>query len=394
MVDEGSTMQPSRISASQPTRIIGFEEFIEAASKAALRALDARNGGPISVTIGVWFTSSGEVKQQRVGHLLIAYPTSNTELRLVFSEPVDRASAERVESYTTESGLRILYASVDTKDPKRVTLNTERMNGEAMKVDVVKAIGVRTASGAALAQQESPRFIHGIASILEIQKPAEEAYPFRSRYEGLVATASCQKDGGADSHVLINDLGYSFLHREIGGPFNSLKVTVGIGQKQIPGITEEVERLAPLGLSPHVLWSGGEIRNVNGETQLVDTGFIEGSIMEATPKKFPPPYPIKTRDITGEASSTLRAKSLQGVIVGFENVVVDSISAPNERKLRSFVFHDDSGAQADGLLLHTVTREIEPGQKFQFMRGLVDHTGPAQYRVIVELDPHLTPSIA
>jgi len=37
---------------------------------------------------------------------------------------------------------------------------------------------------------------------------------------------------------------------------------------------------------------------------------------------------------------------------------------------------------------------IESGQKFQFMRGLVDHTGPTQYRVIVELDPHLTPSIA
>jgi hypothetical protein len=33
VVEEGSTLQPSRISASQPTRIIGFEEFIEAASK-------------------------------------------------------------------------------------------------------------------------------------------------------------------------------------------------------------------------------------------------------------------------------------------------------------------------------------------------------------------------
>lgn len=349
---------------------------------------------PPSKVKEVYNIMAREEKQKCVGHLLIAFPISNAELRLVFSDPVDPASAERLESYTTESGLQILNASVDPRDPKHVTLKTERMVGEAMRVDVVNAIGIRTTSGMALAQCKSPRFIQGIASIPETQKPGSEAYPFLSRYEGLVATLSCQKDGGADSHILIDALGYSFLHREMGGPYNSIKVTVGIGQKQIPGIEEEVARLTPYGLSPHVLWSGGEIRNVNGETQLVDTGFIEGSIIEATPKKFPPPYPIKTTDITGKASSMPKAKGLQGVIVGFQNVVVDSVSAPDARRLRSFVFHDDTGVQAEGLLLHTITREIEPGQKFQFMRGLIDHIGPNQNRVIVEIDPHLTPAIA
>jgi hypothetical protein len=264
------------------------------------------------------------------------------------------------------------------------------MDGESMNVDVLRAGGVRTVSGGSLSAHESPRFIQGIASIPAIQRPATATFPFDSRFNRAVATLSCQKDGGVDSNILIDTLGYSFLHREEGGPFNSIKVVVGIGQKHVPGIEQAVERLSPHGLSPHVLWSGGEIRNVEGETQLVDTGFMEGSIMEATPKRFPPPYLIRTADISQTDRDLLAPKSLQGVIVRFDNVTIDSISAPDSHKRREFIFHDDSGTKISGILLPTVTATVGPGHKFQAMRGIVHQPKSGEYQVIVEMDKHLT----
>src|SRR2546425_1119246 len=115
---------------------------------------------------------SSHHESEHVRSLLIAFPKSNYELHLVFSEPVDRASAEQPESYTTESGLTVLLASVASQDSRRVTLKTEPMNGEHLRVDTVQASGVRTASGAPLVKQSSPQFIQGIVkSILDIQKP-------------------------------------------------------------------------------------------------------------------------------------------------------------------------------------------------------------------------------
>jgi len=261
------------------------------------------------------------------------------------------------------------------------------MNGDAMVTDAIRAEGVRLAAGGSLASKESPPFIQGVASIPQLQRPEIDAVPFTSRFEGLVATASCQKDGGVNSNRLIDSFGYQFLHREIGGPFNSIKVHVGLAMKHVPGIEEEVERLSPHGLSPHVLWSGGVIRNVNGETRLTDTGFMEGSIMRATPKKFPPPYLIQTSDLAD--LDTLTAKSLQGVIVRFEDVTIDSVSEPDERRLRPFVFHDGSGAQLRGVLFSSITRDVEPGSQFKYLRGLVDRPVHEYVQVIVELDEHL-----
>jgi hypothetical protein len=197
---------------------------------------------------------------------LFAFPIGENQLQVVFPEGVDHASAQQPANYSTEKGLRILKATVhdnaersgaDQAQYTRVTLTTEHMNGRAMIVDTLRAPGVRTAAGTAMTNPESRPFIQGIASIPAIQTPVDDQGGFRSRFEGLIATASCQKDGGANSNRLIDAFGFSFLHVEQGGPFNSLKV---VGQKHVPGIDQAVERLAPLGLSPHVLWSGGEIR--------------------------------------------------------------------------------------------------------------------------------------
>jgi hypothetical protein len=328
-----------------------------------------------------------KLKKKPVGSLLIAFPKSNTELRLVFSTPVDQVTAGKPENYRSEKKLKILSASVDPTNPKYVILQTEPMNGEAMKTDIIRAVGVRTVNNSLIVKKASPRFLHGIASIPGVQKRVKKMFPFRSKFNDIVATLSCQKDGGVNSNHLIDTLGYSFLHKQIGGPFNSIKVVVGIGKKHVPGIDEEVERLAPKGLSPHVLWSGGLIQNVKGETQLVDTGFIEGSIMKATPKKFPPPYLIKTRDLI--TASTLRGKSLQGIIVCFENVIIDKISQPDKRQFRKFVFHDDSEVKGYGFLLDTVKQEVKQGQKFQVIRALVHLLIKGHYEVIVEMDKHL-----
>src|SRR5687768_14317385 len=121
------------------------------------------------------------------GQLLIAFPKSEMELQVVFSEPVDPRSAEDPASYVSKNGLKIMAARVDQVDSRRVTLVTEPMNGEAMVVDVLSAPGVSTESGKPLQRVDSPEFIQGIASIPEIKKSQEQEFPFPSRYVGKIA---------------------------------------------------------------------------------------------------------------------------------------------------------------------------------------------------------------
>ena len=321
-----------------------------------------------------------------------AFPAGSETIRLLFPEALDKNSAEDPKNYSTRLGLKILRARVDTGEAgTRVTLTTEPMNGEAMLVDAVRAADLRTIAGNPLRITESRGFIHGIASLPGIQWPISDRTPFGSRFRGILACASCQKDGGVNSNHLIDQLGFSFLHVEKGGPFNSIKV---VGEKHVPGIEQEVDRLRPQGLSPHVLWSGGEIQTIGGETRLVDTGFMEGAILPATPKKFPPPFRVKTQDITGPSAKTVRAKALQGVIVRFDNVTIDKVYAPGAYRaisaphLRSFVFHDDSAAKLDGVLLKSVTVHLRAGQHFQTLRALLHQPTQGHYEAIVELNEH------
>jgi hypothetical protein len=314
----------------------------------------------------------------------IAFPKSETELRVVFSEPVDERSALNLSNYKTRSGLRILDCQVDREDPSRMTLTTEPMNGEAMNVDVLSAHGLFTAQGQAFTG-ESPEFIQGLASIAEVNKAGSDEYPFASRFVGKVASESCGKDGGVDSNVLISTFGFAFIHMETGGPFNSTKI---VTKKHIPGIAEITRTLQP-GQTAHVLWAGGEIRNVNGENQLVDTGYMEGSVIPPTPLRSPPPFLIKTKEIGYEAGRTLRAKSLQGVVVRFENVKIDKVSDPDEMGLRHIVFHDDSDAPVSAVLIRNVVTKLQPGQGITSLRGLLHFPTAGQAEVIIELDEHL-----
>ena len=322
---------------------------------------------------------------KKTGKLMIAFPKKETELRVVFSEPVDQRSAEDPKSYKTRSGLKIIEARIDRDDPRRVSLTTEPMNGEAMNIDVLTAPGVRTSTGQPLASADSPEFIQGLASIAEVNKPAKNEFPFASRFVGKIASESCGKDGGVDSNVLIDTFGFAFIHMETGGPFNSAKI---VTKSHIPGIAE-VTRNLRAGQTAHVLWAGGEIRNVNGENQLVDTGFMEGSIIPPTPLRSPAPFLIKTKEICAKAARTLRAKSLQGVVVRFENVKVDKVSDPNEAGLRYAVFHDDSGESVSAVLIRSVTTALRPGQEISSLRGLLHFPKAGEAEVIIELDQHI-----
>src|SRR5260370_26046716 len=231
-------------------------------------------GAVLVILIAVCF---GGCERKASGSLLIAFPKSSTELRLVFSEPVDRTTAEQLNNYRTELGLRISAATVDPRDPTRVTLKTEAMPSwmsdwtpnetgrqtyaDTMKVDAVRALGVRTASGASFAKNDSPRFVQGIPSVRTIQKPNEEAFPFASRLVALVATHEYNPDGGVP-HQMIKSLGFMFLHRPSNeAPFNSIKI---VTNKQVLGLAEAVADVREgkrQGL--HVQWAGGEIQTVD-----------------------------------------------------------------------------------------------------------------------------------
>jgi hypothetical protein len=317
--------------------------------------------------------------------ITIAFPKSETDLRVVFSEPVDPESAESPTNYKTRSGLLITGAKVDRSDPRYVDLTTQPMNGEVMQIDVLYAPGVATRHGARFDQAASPEFIQGLASIPEIQKPAKNAFPFPSRFIGKIATASCGKDGGVDSNVLIDTFGFAFIHMESGGPFNSLKI---VTKRHIPDITQATRRLLP-GQTVHVLWAGGEIRNVDGETQLVDTGYMEGSIIPPNPLRSPPPFTIKTAELTNERGRSLRASGLQGVIVRFEDATIEEVSAPGRDGQRIISFHDASGESLRAVVLGNVKAHLWAGQKLSALRGLVHQPSAGMYEVIVELDQHL-----
>lgn len=321
--------------------------------------------------------------------LLAAFPKSETELRLIFSAPVDPASVQDPAGYESRSGLAIFGAALDPKDPARVTLRTEPMNGEIMQLDAVRAGNVRTSAGDRLARTESPEFIHGIAAIPELQRPSTDSFPFASRFVGKVASASCGKDGGVDSAVLTDTFGFAFIHNEAGGPFNSLKI---VTNQHISGIAEATRTLRA-GTTVHVLWAGGEIRDTDGETQLVDTGFMEGSIFPPNPLRTPPAFPVKAAEVSGDAARSLRAKSLQGVIVRFESVTVDSVSpAGDGSAARMIVFHDDSGGRLDAVVLENVTTPLVEGQELASMRALLHQPAAGRYHAIVELDEHLVVS--
>ncbi|AUT04585.1 hypothetical protein CLI64_29535 (plasmid) [Nostoc sp. CENA543] len=323
--------------------------------------------------------------EKKEPRLMIAFPKSETELRVVFSEAVDRKSAENPLNYRTRSGMKIFAAHVDPNDPQRVSLVTEPMNGEAMEVDVLQAPGVETRDGRKLVHHDSPEFIQGIASIPEIQRPAINEFPFPSRFVGKVASASCGKDGGVDSNVLINTFGFAFIHMQNGGPFNSLKI---VTKQHILGIAEAT-RVLRAGQTVHVLWAGGEIRNVDGENQLVDTGYMEGSIIAPTPLKSPPPFPLRTDEIADKASRSLRATALQGVVVQFEDVIIDRLLPSNPDGLRTIWFHNDTDEQLPAVLLDNVTTVLSVGQRLKYLRGIVHQPRAGEYEVIVELDQHL-----
>ena len=289
---------------------------------------------------------------------------------------MDEQSLHDLDSYETRSGLAILGASLDPADPRRAVLRTEPMNGEAMVVDTIRARGVRTLRGEGMEEAESPQFIHGIASIPEVQRPAQDQFPFESRFAGIVGTASCGKDGGVDSSVLTAKFGFNFIHNEAGGPFNSLKI---VTNKHIPGVAEAMQRVKA-GQTVHVLWAGGVVRTEKGETQLVDTGFMEGSIFEPNPLQSPPPFPIESAEIVDDAGRSLRAKSLQGVIVRFNGVTLDRVSDPDDRGLREIAFHDQSGGVVSGVALDTVTTRLYEGQQLASLRTLLHQPSHQQDR--------------
>jgi hypothetical protein len=318
--------------------------------------------------------------------LQIAYPVSANALRLVFSEPVDPVTAQNPTNYSTDQGLNIFSASIVSNDTRRVTLTTGIMNGTNMVVDVVRAPGVRDRSGRLISRSESPRFIQGIASIPLLVQPATNTFPFTSRYHGLVASASCSPDGGVPKTIFQKLFGFGFIHEVAGGPSSSIKV---VTRRQIPGMDQATTNLPP-GMSLHVLWAGGVLRTENGETHLVDSGFMEGALIDPL-LTTPTPYSISTAAISESAGHTPFAQGLQGVVVQIVGVTIDSVSAPDDSGARAFTFHDFSGEQASGLALYTVTQPLQVGGGFSYVRGLVHQPRPGQYEVIVELDQHLVP---
>jgi len=121
---------------------------------------------------------------------------------------------------------------------------------------------------------------------------------------------------------------------------------------------------------------------------------MEGSIFEPNPLQSPPPFPIESAEIVDDAGRSLRAKSLQGVIVRFNGVTLDRVSDPDDRGLREIAFHDQSGGVVSGVALDTVTTRLYEGQQLASLRTLLHQPAAGEYQAIVELDQHIVLSEA
>lgn len=320
-------------------------------------------------------------KQSR--KLLGAFPLSSTQLVLICPQPA-HPSMEEVSLYRLQSGLTVHEVQVDPERPEQLILRIELMQTMPLTIDEVTIIDFKTADGESLGEFTSPRFIQGIQTPMELKVPhINESFPYASTLVGLHASVMCCTgcNGGVHDRNLV------VINHHIGGSWSGIWVRT---EKAIE---------APYPRWQRVLFAGGVIVEENGSMMVADEGWMRVQKSDEPPHHPPPPLPIETIDLPAERTTSLLAKSLDGVWVQFEAITIESVrqvtattAEPGTFNLprAEVVFHDGSGGRSIARLYQPSGRAVQPGQSVKLLRGFVHAEGPGMYVLLSDKEEDIS----
>jgi hypothetical protein len=309
--------------------------------------------------------SKGQMETTQGKQKLVAvFPLSNTELLVICGQPVHPSMAQS-DQFRLKSGLPVHDVRIEPAWPERLLLHVAPMRSQPLTVDEVSIRDLRSADGASLGTFVSPPFIQGIQTPMELKIPhLQPAFPYTSTLTGLHASVMCCTgcNGGIHARGLV------VLNNHAGGSWSSIWIRT---EKTID---------TPYPRWQRVLFAGGVIAEDNGSLEAIDRGWMVIRKSDEPAHHAPPPLPIKTEDLPAEPSTLLLSKSLDGVWVQFDDIVLESVRAvlTSEDGLTAdnlphmeIVFHDSSGGHSRAWLYQTSARRLQPQQTIKRLRGFI-----------------------
>ena len=298
--------------------------------------------------------------------LKAAYPVSNTDIRAVFTEALDPASAGDASHYSFGPGLPILAATFDPESPNAVTLHTGMMVPANLRSNALHISNISSQDGDVIVSANSRSFVEGILTPQLIQSNREPTFPFNSLLVPQVASVSCAWN---DWHRNSNCVVAPCVIESVGGPYSGVAVSL------TPATTALV---TPYSFGTHLLFAGGVMTEVNGETQVADTGFMEAFPI-GPDLPLPQPVLLSTADMPDVFDTSEATDQFERCYVEFRDVQITDF----DPSTRVFLFRDASGVIARGDLNGLdEDAQLFAGQALPFLRGVVIVFASGRYKVM------------
>lgn len=313
------------------------------------------------------------------GELLAAFPVSDHEIVLHFKKPLPSTVDPRM--FRSARGIQIRGARVEQTSPHEVVLDIEPLPRLPLAADSIAVSGLVAGDGSALGELQSPRFLHGVHSAMELKVPhAEAAFPFRSTLSGLHATVECCTgcNGG------IHDRDLVVVNNHSGGGWSGIWVRTA---KVIDGPYPRWQR---------VMFAGGILADEDGSLTLVDHGWMRVAKGDEAPHHAPPPLPVRTKDVPATRTESLLTKSLDGTWVELTDVKVVSarevapLKSEYSRTLRRIeLLVDDGSGPANAWMYQPSSAKVEVGQALASLRGFVHAEAEGVYALLSDKEEDL-----
>ncbi len=318
--------------------------------------------------------------------LVAAFPLSNTELALVFPEPLHPSFELETRLFQMKSGLPVRDVNHDKARPDQLILRVKPMISMPLTIDQVMVSNIKDAKGESLGGFVSPPFIQGIHNAMELKVPHfKTGFPYTTTLAGLHVSLSCCT--GCNGGIHNRNLVVLNLHSP-GGPWSGIWVRT---DKTIEAPYPRWQRL---------LVAGGVIAEEGGSMIIVDQGWMVVRKVDdpVHPHRAPPPLLIKTDDLPAVQMTSLLCKSLDGVWVQFDDITIQSVRnmpAPKGYPEKSslpgteIVFQDNSGGRSIAWLYQTSAHDITIGQRIKMLRGFVHAEKPGRYILLSDKEEDL-----
>lgn len=225
-------------------------------------------------------------------NLVVAYPTSNTKIDLLFDQGLDKTSAEDESNYGLSSQTAITLATLDTNDDRLVHLTTAAQ--PATQLDKLTACDVESGYGVPQDSCQYYDFRAGICPISFVQTPSagdtSQCVNQQVTVTGIVSTPTTAFGGEY------------FIQKRSGGPWNGIYVY----------------QFTNSFLAGDSVVVSGAVQEYFGMTELVGIDYQQ---------RIPVAAPVKISTVAPSAITTgsPTAESYEGVMVKLDSVDVFSL---------------------------------------------------------------------